>query len=142
MSSGAARASNRANGYPDDRPRVSGHNSFKTERSDSRKGPSPQPGSGAGASAGAHKRSASGNPRPTSRTTNERERRFEERRVTERTFEAQLERLVPRGTTEAAPSRGADKRPAEVPRHKTPEVRPKETRAETPQGMMIALDRG
>ncbi|CAM1511417.1 Fc.00g089300.m01.CDS01 [Cosmosporella sp. VM-42] len=132
MSSGAARASSRANGYGDDRPRVSGHSSFKTEISDSRKGPSPQPGGQHGATA--HKRSASGNPRPASRMTEERERRFEERRVTERTFEAHLERLVPRTTSpERAQRRSTDKRPAEAPRHKTPEARPREQRVETPQ---------
>ena len=139
MSSGAARASSRANGFGDDRPRVSGHSSFKTERSDSRKGPSPQPAGQHGATS--HKRSASGNPRPASRMTEERERRFEERRVTERTFEAHLERLVPRNTSpERAQRRSTEKRPAEAPRHKTPEARPREQRAETPQGMPLILN--
>lgn len=82
-------------------------------------------------------RSASGNPRPTSRTADERERRYDdrERRVTERTFEAQLERLVPRTTSpDRVQRRSTSKRQAEAPRHKTPEIRLQEKRAETPPG--------
>ncbi|KAF7550285.1 hypothetical protein G7Z17_g5822 [Cylindrodendrum hubeiense] len=131
MASGAPRASSRANGQSDERPRVSTHasNSFKSERSESSKGPSPRPG----AFPGMHKRTASGNPRNTSR--NVEERRFEERRVTERTFEAHLERVIPRTTTSperthrrAAPSE--TRAAPDAPRHKTPELK---VRAETPQ---------
>ncbi|KAH7017415.1 Spc98 family-domain-containing protein [Ilyonectria destructans] len=130
MASGAPRASSRANGQGDERPRVSTHasNSFKSERSESSKGPSPRPG----AFPGMHKRTASGNPRATSRSVEE--RRFEERRVTERTYEAHLERVIPRTTSpERTHRRGvpSETRAApDAPRHKTPELK---VRAETPQ---------
>ncbi|KAH7149985.1 Spc98 family-domain-containing protein [Dactylonectria estremocensis] len=131
MASGAPRASSRVNGQGDERPRVSANhasNSFKSERSDSSKGPSPRPG----AFPGMHKRTASGNPRTAGR--NVEERRFEERRVTERTFEAHLERVIPRTTSpERAHRRNApsETRAApDAPRHKTPELK---ARAETPQ---------
>ncbi|KAF7559653.1 hypothetical protein G7046_g4486 [Stylonectria norvegica] len=139
MSSGAARASSRANGYNDERPpRATGQGSFRNARPDANKGPSPQPAPGGQHGTGPHKRSASGNPRPASRPASRavEERRHEERRVTERTFEAHLERLVPRATSPDRPQRRsvpAEKRAAEAPRNKAPEVRPKEQRAETPQ---------
>ncbi|KAJ6444496.1 spindle pole body component [Purpureocillium lavendulum] len=104
MSSGATRASfGRPNGFDAEREREraraagasgsgSGSGSFRSEqqRRTTAPGaaPSPQPeGPFPGA---AHKRTASGNPRPASRTTDE--RRYEERRVTERTYEAHIER--------------------------------------------------
>ncbi|KAJ4149473.1 gamma tubulin complex Spc97/GCP2 subunit Alp4 [Fusarium falciforme] len=135
MSSGAPRASGRASAseHREDRPRVSARHtdSFKSERSESSKGPSPHPGS----FPGVHKRTASGNPRPTSR--NVEERRYEERRVTERTYEAHLERAVPRATSpdRATRRRGpSESRSAsEAPRHKAPEARQRDSRAETPQ---------
>lgn len=137
MSSGAPRASGRASAseHREERPRVSARHtdSFKSERSESSKGPSPHPGS----FPGVHKRTASGNPRPTSR--NVEERRYEERRVTERTYEAHLERVVPRATSpdRATRRRGpSESRSAsEAPRHKAPEARQRDSRAETPQGM-------
>lgn len=98
-------------------PRMSVHDSFKSERSDSRRhGPSPQ-------SSTSHKRSASGNPRPSSRAV-------EERR-TERVQVTTKETLVSR--TRSPERRGA---PSEKPRNsegakqRAPEARPKETRPE------------
>ncbi|KAK7431450.1 gamma tubulin complex Spc97/GCP2 subunit Alp4 [Neonectria magnoliae] len=133
MASGAPRASSRANGQGDDRPRVSAthaSNSFKSERSESSKGPSPRPG----AYPGTHKRTASGNPRASSR--NVEERRFEERRVTERTFEAHLERVIPRPVSPDRSHRRSGPPEArtapDAPRHKTPELKVREQRAEPP----------
>ncbi|KAF5632631.1 spindle pole body component alp4 [Fusarium tjaetaba] len=129
MASGAPRASGRtsANDYRDERPRVS--NNLKGERSDSRKGP---PSTTQSNFSNVHKRSASGNPRTSSR--NEEERRFETRRVTERTFEAHLERAVPRNTSpERSHRRNApseSRATSKAPRHDTPEAR--QSRAETP----------
>ncbi|KAI7770800.1 hypothetical protein LZL87_004587 [Fusarium oxysporum] len=129
MASGAPRASGRtsANDYRDERPRVS--TNLKGERSDSRKGP---PSTTQSTFSNVHKRSASGNPRASSR--NEEERRFETRRVTERTFEAHLERAVPRNTSpERSHRRNApseSRATSKAPRHDTPEAR--QSRAETP----------
>ncbi|RSM11548.1 hypothetical protein CDV31_006759 [Fusarium ambrosium] len=136
MSSGAPRASGRASASEhreEQRPRVSARHtdSFKSERSESSKGPSPHPAS----FPGVHKRTASGNPRPTSR--NVEERRYEERRVTERTYEAHLERVVPRATSPERATRrrgpSESRSASEAPRYKAPEARQRETRAETPQ---------
>lgn len=150
-SNGPPRASSRAtNGYapPDEgRSRVAAAHSgsFRSERSEApKKAPSPQPGAGVGGGEGrggahhgstSHKRSASGNPRPASRTTTD-ERRYEERRVTERTYESHLQRLVPRAASpEREQRRSAQherKATVDVPRSKVSEAaRP---RAETPQG--------
>ena len=129
-----ARASSRANGHGDERrPRVSApSSSFRSDKADAfKKVPSPQPGTQYSSST-SHKRTASGNPRPTSRTPDERQ--FEQRKVVERTFEAHLQRLVPRSTTpEREQKRSAQKerRPSEVARQKAPEAR---SRANTLQG--------
>ncbi|KAI5463321.1 Spc98 family-domain-containing protein [Mariannaea sp. PMI_226] len=129
--SASQRASSRATAQGDDRPRVSAahaSNSFKSERSDSSKGPSPRPG----AYVGMHKRTASGNPRATSRSADE--RRFEERRVTERTYETHIERVT--RTTSPDRQRRAvysESSKPDPPRHKTPELKLREQRAETPQ---------
>lgn len=131
MSAGPSRASSRANTYGDERPRVSGPNgSFRSEKADSyRKGPSPQPGSQYASTS--HKRTASGNPRPASRTAEE--RRYEERRVTEHTYETHLRRLVPRNTSpdREVPRAAGEKKSQDAPRHRQSESRPK---AEIPQG--------
>lgn len=132
-----ARASSRAaNGYGDERrPRVPGHagSSFRSDKPDAyKKAPSPQPGTQYTSTS--HKRTASGNPRPVSRTADERQ--YEQRKVVERTFEAHLQRHVPRGTTPEREQRRSvqhEKRPLEAPRQKAPEAR---SRAETPQGMV------
>lgn len=113
---------------------MSGANgSSRGERSDAKSIPSPQPG--AQFPGMAHKRTASGNPRPLSRTTEE--RRHEERRVTERTYEAHIERV--RAVSPEKPQRRsvpAEKRAPEVRRQKsTTELRPKEPVPEAPQGM-------
>ncbi|PTD04909.1 Spindle pole body component alp4 [Fusarium culmorum] len=131
MSSGAPRPSGRtsANDYRDERPRGSAAN-LKSDRSDPRKGPSPQPNFSS-----AHKRSASVNPRATSR--HDEEHRFESRRVTERTFEAQLERLVPRTTSpERAHRRNAaseSRNTSKAPKNDIPDARQSRAGAETPQ---------
>lgn len=135
-----ARTSSRANGYADERERrsrASAHNSsFRSDKADAfKKAPSPQPDSQY--SSTSHKRSASGNPRPATRTTEERQ--YEQRKVVERTFEAHLQRLVPRSTTESERehrrSTQNERRPSEAPRQKAPETWPRaDTRTETPQG--------
>lgn len=135
MSSGPTRASSRAaNGHGDERPRVSGPSaSFRSERAEAynnnKKAPSPQPG--AQFASTSHKRSASGNPRPASRTTTE-ERRYEERRVTERTYEAHISRLVPRTNSadkEVASTGGSKERKGQESRsHK-----PSESRSKAPE---------
>lgn len=133
MSSGPARASGRSNGFADERSRVPGANgAFRGERQDARRSTSPQVDGGA-----SHKRTTSGQPRALSRATEE--RRYEERRVTERTFEAHVERHLSRATSpEKSQRRGppVEKRPAEVRRQKSTELRPREQRAETPTGMI------
>jgi gamma-tubulin complex component 2 len=107
------------------------HGSFKSERADAKDSPSPQPGGGSFAST-SHKRTASGNPRPASRTTTE-ERRYENRKVTEKTYEAHMERLVPRMSSPDRAQRRAEKRPADASRNKSSEGRPKESKVELPQ---------
>ncbi|KAK5998482.1 Spindle pole body component alp4 [Cladobotryum mycophilum] len=132
--SGAGRAPSRANGYADDRSRAPGNNGggggggggFRNDIPDSRNAPSPQFGGST-----AHRRSLSANPR---RTTDE--RRYEERRVMERAFEAAQDRLIARAPSPDKPHRRggpSDKRSAEVRRQKSAELRPREQRAEAPQ---------
>ena len=131
-----ARASSRANGYADERrPRVPApSSSFRSDKGDAyKKAPSPQPSSQNASTS--HKRTASGNPRPVNRTVDERQ--FEQRKVVERTFEAHLQRLVPRSTTPEKEQRELkrsqhERRPSEAPRPKAPESR---SRANTLQGM-------
>lgn len=108
---------------------MSAQGPFKSERADSRQGPSPhqqqyQPTS--------HKRTASGNPRPMSRATEE--RRTEERR-TERTFVTHRETL---STKTRSPERQekAEKRES---RQRPAESRPREAKPEAPQGRRRAL---
>ena len=133
MSTNPARASSRAtSSFPDDgRPRPS--NSFRSQQTTSdahKKASSPQPTYAQNTST-AHKRTASGNPRPVSRTAEERQ--YESTRVTERSYEARLQKMRPIARTpEEGQRRGLqpEKRPSEVPRQKIPEAR---SRAETPQ---------
>ncbi|KAM4056827.1 spindle pole body component [Hirsutella rhossiliensis] len=136
MSSGGTRAPSRANGYGDERSRLSGANtSFRSERTDAKGGPSSssQPGGAHSSATGtAHKRSASGNPRSATQPADE--RRYEERRVTERTYEAHVERV--RTTSPEKPQRRTvpvDKRPSGLRRQKSSEWRPKEPATEPPQ---------
>lgn len=132
--SGVGRSFSRANsGYVDERPRITSANvggySNKHERPEGRNGPPPSHAGSFQASLG-HKRSASGNPRPISMAAAE-ERRYEERRVTERTYEAQIERIVPRTAgSEKIQRRGApgDRRLADVvPTQKSGEWRPRDS---------------
>ena len=130
MSSGATRASSRATaGAGDDRSRLgasaAAHNLGRSDRPSLRKASSPQPDNFASTS---HKRSASG--RPLARTTTE------ERRITERTYEAQYERIVPRHfSPERQPQRRTVpvEKKAEVSKAKSVESR-SQSRADTPQG--------
>lgn len=93
MSSGATRASSRANGQSDTRSRANTPHGgpMKGEKIETRKAASPQLPSEFGNSF--HKRSASG--RPLGRPTGD-ERHHEERKVTERLFETRLERTTSR----------------------------------------------
>jgi gamma-tubulin complex component 2 len=79
-----------------------------------------------------HKRTASGATRATSRNADE--RRFEERRVTERTYETHVERVARATSPDRHRRSGAPETRADAPRHKTPELKVREQRAETPQG--------
>ena len=110
---------------------------YKSERPDAKAGPSSQAGGFQGSFG--HKRSASGNPRPMSVADSE--RRYEERRITERTYEAQVERMVPRGTSpEKAQRRSMQaEKSAEVPKQRSSEFKPKESRADAPQGRLLFL---
>lgn len=141
MSSGPTRASSRANGHGDERPRVSGPSSnLRSERPDAyRKAPSPQPTSQYASTT--HKRTASGNPRPTSLTaTTTEDRRYEERRVTERTYEAHIQRLVPRSSGSDKEMRGAsrERKAQESQKQKQPE--PRSRAADTSQGKQAVRD--
>ncbi|ATY63761.1 Spc97 Spc98 [Cordyceps militaris] len=132
-------ASRRANGHGDERPRMTSSNvggySSKHERSEGgRNGPPSSLSGGFQASLG-HKRSASGNPRPISMAAVE-ERRYEERKVTERTYEAQVERVVPRtASPEKIQRRSApgERKPADVPRQKSAEWRPRDSKTDAAQ---------
>lgn len=135
--SGVGRSFSRANsGYVDERPRMTSSNvggySSKHERPEGRNGPPPSHTGSFQASLG-HKRSASGNLRPISMAAAE-ERRYEERKVTERTYEAQIERVVPRTAgPEKIQRRSApgDRRPADVPTQKSAEWRPRDSNSKS-----------
>ncbi|KAJ6785498.1 hypothetical protein PWT90_04310 [Aphanocladium album] len=136
--SGVPRSSSRANGYGDERPRMTSSNvggySSKHERQEGRGGPPPSLSGSFQASLG-HKRSASGNPRPISMAAAE-ERRYEERKITERTYEAQVDRIVPRtASPEKIQRRSApgERKPADVPRQKSAEWRPKDSKSDGAQ---------
>ncbi|PHH90926.1 hypothetical protein CDD83_2225 [Cordyceps sp. RAO-2017] len=126
MSSGGTRAPSRANERS--RPTAGGANGGGG-------------GSGSGSFRGggpdakfpstAHKRTASGNPRSASQAAEE--RRHEERRVTERTYEARIERVVRATSPDKAQKRAADRRPPGLRRQKSPEWRPRDAPAEPPQ---------
>ena len=131
MASGAARAStSRSGAYSEERLRnINPNGSFRSDRADPAHPDAQQPGM-------AHKRTASGNPRPPnySSTTNHEERRYEERKVTERTFEAHVDRLLKRPSSPDKHhhrSATGEKRDAEA---KPFEHRPKEQAPEIPLG--------
>lgn len=135
--SGAPRSS-RANGHGDERPRMT---SSKHERQEGRNNVPPPSHSGSFQASLGHKRSASGNPRPISIAAAE-ERRYEERKVTERVYEAQIERIVPRtASPEKIQRRSApgERKPADIPRQKTAEWRPRDSKSEAAQGMLALL---
>ncbi|PQK10400.1 hypothetical protein BB8028_0002g07220 [Beauveria bassiana] len=129
--SGAPRWS-RANGHGDERPRMT---SSKHERQEGRNNAPPPSLSGSFQASLGHKRSASGNPRPISMAAAE-ERRYEERKVTERVYEAQIERIVPRtASPEKIQRRSApgERKPADISRQKTAEWRPRDSKSEAAQ---------
>ncbi|KAI9171189.1 Spindle pole body component alp4 [Paramyrothecium foliicola] len=131
MSSGPTRASSRANGGVDV---ASAHGTFRAVKgADAKSGPSPQPASQGAAQA--HKRSASGNRRPASNVATE--RRTEERRVTERSYEVHRERLIARTTSpervQRRPTHNTESRDPDTIRQKSSDARSREQRAETPQ---------
>lgn len=136
MSAAGARTSTRANGYNEERPRMSSSNSgsFSGDRQEGRHGVPPRTGNFHGGLP--HKRTASGNPRPVRRATDE--RRFETRRVTEKMYETQVERSVPQP---ASPEKShgrtmpVDKK-KETGRQRSTEWRQKESQ-ETSQGMFL-----
>lgn len=111
------------------RPRMSAHDSFKSQQSEAKqKAPSPQP-QFAGTS---HKRSASGNPRPASRATEE--RRTERHVVTTRETLVSRTKSPDRRSAAAAPS--AKSRGTDGERQRASEAKVKDARAEPPpQGM-------
>ncbi|KHN98148.1 Spc97 / Spc98 family protein [Metarhizium album ARSEF 1941] len=130
MASGTGRASGRAHSYADDRMRNSVPNgSFKSERPDPRASEASH--SEAQYPGMAHKRTASGNPRPVNRSTSTEERRYEERRITERTFEVHVDRILKRN-----PSPEKQHRPsatAELKRQKSAEFRPRDSPSDAPE---------
>jgi gamma-tubulin complex component 2 len=111
---------------------------YKSERPDAKAGSSSQGESFHGSFG--HKRSASGNPRPMS--VADTERRYEERRITERTYEAQVERMVPRATSPEKAQRKAmpAERKAEEPRQRSSEFKARESRPDAPQGMGLQYE--
>jgi gamma-tubulin complex component 2 len=138
MASGAARASSRANSYADERqrnPNPDPNGNFKGEAPDPRASEAsyaePQfPGM-------AHKRSASGNPRPPNRPMSTEERRYEERRVTERTFEAHVDRILKRTSSPEKQHRRSatgERREGEARRQKSTEFRPRDSPSDASAG--------
>lgn len=108
--------------------------SFSGDRQEGRHGVPPRTGNFHGGLP--HKRTASGNPRPVRRATDE--RRFEARRVTEKMYETQVERMVPQpASPEKSHGRAVpvDKK-KETARQRSAEWRHKEPQ-ETPQGMFL-----
>ncbi|KAG8425343.1 gamma tubulin complex Spc97/GCP2 subunit Alp4 [Metarhizium acridum] len=135
MASGTARAASRANSYADDRMRTSIPNgSFKSERPDLR---APEASHAEAQCPGmAHKRTASGNPRPVNRSISTEERRYEERRVTERTFEAHVDRILKRNPSPEKQHRRSatgERREGEVRRQKSTEFRPRDSLSDASQ---------
>ncbi|KAG6008390.1 hypothetical protein E4U21_004595 [Claviceps maximensis] len=117
MASGAPRASGaRYSSYAEERVRSSADAAFNPE---SQEHPGMQ-----------HKRSASGNPRLVSRSVTTGERRYEERRVTERTFEAHVDKILRRTSSPEKQRRRsgtAEKRDGDVRRQKSVEFRPRDS---------------
>ncbi|OAA47723.1 Spc97 / Spc98 family protein [Metarhizium rileyi] len=135
MASGSARASSRANNYADERIRNPIPNgSFRSERPDLRASEASHPE--AQYPGMAHKRTASGNPRPVNRSIATEERRYEERRVTERTFEAHVERILKRNPSPEKQHRRSatgERRESEMRRQKSAEFRPRDSLSDASQ---------
>lgn len=149
MSGVRTRASSRASVFADDRSRVPGANgNFRRGAADAKNAEAGPFGNNE-----SHKRSSpAGNARAASRAKDE--RRYEERKVTERTFEAHVERVASRTNSPAKsqqqqqPQRRSTlqqqqqqqqqpppQRPAEMRRQKSStDLRQREMRAETPPG--------
>ncbi|KAH0531853.1 hypothetical protein TsFJ059_000633 [Trichoderma semiorbis] len=131
MSSGVrTRASSRANAFADDRSRISGANGRSRSGTADAKNAEAQLGGNE-----SHKRSSPGH----ARERLGKERRFEERKGIERSFEAHVERVTSRTASPAKQEQQrraqqqAEMRPAEMRRQKSStELRPREVRAETP----------
>lgn len=138
MSSGVrTRASSRANAFADDRSRISGANGRSRSGTADAKNAEPQLGGNE-----SHKRSSPGH----ARERLGKERRFEERKGIERSFEAHVERVTSRTASPAKQEQQrraqqqAEMRPAEMRRQKSStELRPREVRAETPPGTVPSL---
>ncbi|KAG5950678.1 hypothetical protein E4U53_004597 [Claviceps sorghi] len=115
--SGAPRASGaRYSSFADERVRSAADAAFHSE---------PQGHAGM-----PHKRSASGNLRPVHRSVATGERRYEERRVTERTFEAHVDKILRRTSSPEKQRRRSgtgDKRDGDVRRQKSVEFRPRDS---------------
>lgn len=148
MSGVRTRASSRASAFADERSRVPGANgNLRRSAADAKNAEAGPFGNNE-----SHKRSSpAGNARAASRAKDE--RRYEERKVTERTFEAHVERVISRTNSPAKqqqqqqqPQRRStlqqqqqqppEKRPPEMRRQKSStDLRQREMRAETPPGM-------
>lgn len=146
MSGVRTRASSRASVFADDRSRVPGANgNLRRAAADAKNAEAGPFGSNE-----SQKRSTpAGNARVVSRAKDE--RRYEERKVTERTFEAHVERVVSRTNSpvkqpqrrptlqqsqqQPQQQQPPEKRPAEMRRQKSStDLRQREMRAETPPG--------
>ncbi|PTB45388.1 uncharacterized protein TrAFT101_000836 [Trichoderma asperellum] len=143
MSGVRTRASSRASAFADERSRVPGANgNLRRSAADAKNAEAGPFGNNE-----SHKRSSpAGNARAASRAKDE--RRYEERKVTERTFEAHVERVISRTNSPAKqqqqqqqPQRRStlqqqqppEKRPPEMRRQKSStDLRQREMRAETP----------
>lgn len=144
MSSGVrTRASSRATAFVDERSRISGANgSFRNGMADARNAEAPQLGDSE-----SHKRASPGNASRVGKARDD--RRYEERKVVERAFEAHADRITTRAASPAKQEQQrrsqqqqqqqTDKRPAEMRRQKSStDLRSRDVRAETPPGMVYS----
>lgn len=125
----AGRASSRANAYAEEGPRMAA--SSRHDRMDDAIPSSPPPQANNFRGSFGHKRTASGNPRPVNRSLEE--RRYESRKITERTYESQIDRLVPQNlgkqSTQGVPTEGGFKQ-------RSSEWKPKDSRSDVSQCKM------
>ncbi|KAG6259750.1 hypothetical protein E4U24_000066 [Claviceps purpurea] len=126
MASGAPRASNRySRSYAEERVRSSAETAFNPEPQEHFPGLQ-------------HKRSASGNPRPVNRSVVTEERRHDERRVTERTFEAHVDKMLrmttsPEKQTRRRSGTGGERRDGHVRHQKSVDFRARDSVSEAAQ---------